>query len=141
MKVKKMTKKSYTTPPPVIPNFKLPISIKNKWVESLRNGTFTQGTGALFDYLEDDYCCLGVLCRIFLPEEFESHNMLGYGNLTSFLEDNIEGKKELDKNLTSFMYNLENMKNFELLEEILVNLNDIEEYSFDQIADYIEKNY
>jgi hypothetical protein len=65
----------------------------NIWINALKGGEYNQVKNAL--KTDNGYCCLGVLCRISLPEEFESSNMLGYGNLTSFLGDNIEGKKEL----------------------------------------------
>lgn len=38
-----------------------PVSAK-KWANALRSGKYSQGSGCLCD--EDDYCCLGVLCKL-----------------------------------------------------------------------------
>jgi hypothetical protein len=36
--------------------------IKQKWIEALRSGQFTQARGALVE--DGSYCCLGVLCAV-----------------------------------------------------------------------------
>lgn len=41
--------------------------IKKLWVDALRSGEFTQGTGFLkttSDCNNEKYCCLGVLCKL-----------------------------------------------------------------------------
>ena len=40
--------------------------VKNKWVEALRSGKYKQGRGKLNS--ENGYCCLGVLCEVFIAE-------------------------------------------------------------------------
>ena len=40
--------------------------VKNKWVEALRSGKYKQGRGQLNS--ENRYCCLGVLCEVFIAE-------------------------------------------------------------------------
>lgn len=40
--------------------------IKSKWIEKLRSGKYTQGTGALNE--NGSYCCLGVLCEVYMEE-------------------------------------------------------------------------
>jgi hypothetical protein len=47
----------------------------NKWIEALDSGKYKQGIGALQD--ENKYCCLGVACRILIPNE---KLMFKYGN-------------------------------------------------------------
>lgn len=40
-------------------------TIKKQWIEALRSGNYTQGTGALHKRSSDGldtFCCLGVLC-------------------------------------------------------------------------------
>jgi hypothetical protein len=46
-----------------------------KWVEALRSGKYSQGTGALNN--GNKYCCLGVLCEISGIDEFEDGGYLG----------------------------------------------------------------
>ena len=38
--------------------------LKAKWVAALRSGEFKQGTTLLHSTVYDTYCCLGVLCEI-----------------------------------------------------------------------------
>ena len=40
--------------------------IKQKWIDSLRSGKYTQGQSKL--YSSDGFCCLGVLCDIYAKE-------------------------------------------------------------------------
>lgn len=37
--------------------------LKKKWVEALRSGRYKQGTEMLRS-LDDEFCCLGVLCEV-----------------------------------------------------------------------------
>lgn len=49
--------------------------IKTKWIETLLSGKYKQGTGALRKADEgrgDTFCCLGVLCDIMDPENWEA---------------------------------------------------------------------
>ncbi len=48
--------------------------IKKKWVEALRSGDYVQASGQLKN--EDAFCCLGVLCDLWIKEEDGSW---GYG--------------------------------------------------------------
>ncbi len=45
--------------------------IKQRWVEALRSGQYTQGT----EYLrrDNDYCCLGVLCDLKAPDGWHAY--------------------------------------------------------------------
>jgi hypothetical protein len=40
--------------------------IKQKWVDALRSGEYQQTKGRLHD--EDGFCCLGVLCDLYIKE-------------------------------------------------------------------------
>lgn len=46
--------------------------VKEKWVEALRSGKYVQGVGVLRK--QDTYCCLGVLCDLYLKEHPEPWN-------------------------------------------------------------------
>ena len=44
--------------------------VKKKWVEALRSGKYKQGKGRL--KLGEQYCCLGVLCDLYIKREQSS---------------------------------------------------------------------
>lgn len=43
--------------------------LKNKWLDALRSGRYAQGQGKL--RAADKFCCLGVLCDLLHPTEWE----------------------------------------------------------------------
>ncbi len=53
---------------------KLPVEFKTKWLDALRSGKFKQGQGLLYDNKTDEYCCLGVACKIALPDNDPPEN-------------------------------------------------------------------
>jgi hypothetical protein len=55
--------------------------IKAKWVVALRSGEYEQGTGQL--RMDDQYCCLGVLCDLHSKED----NTAGWKPSSSFADD------------------------------------------------------
>ena len=72
--------------------------VKAKWVEALRSGRFTQGTGKLA-LVEDGitkHCCLGVLCEV-----------LGVPKTSYETKARSEGGKMTDKDITAFSYGAE----------------------------------
>lgn len=105
--------------------------LKAKWIAALRSGEYKQGKSALVDS-ENNYCCLGVLCAV----------------------------AELTKNGCSFTYNETRFTSYApewLFDEriprepgngvepgraqgFLILMNDTKDYSFWQIADWIEEN-
>ena len=100
------------------------------WVEALRSGKYKQTTTTLED--EDGLCCLGVACRtaqnngIHVKEQFNNH-LVG----ASF-QDQPETLKWL--NLAT-----NNGSSSILINPSLTALNDKENFTFLEIADYIEK--
>lgn len=94
--------------------------IKEKWLEALRSGEYKQGREHLRDE-SNQFCCLGVLCDIVDPK--------GWTDAFSFRgssgEPRTEDCEELE--ITEFVTDL-------------VNMNDADEESFAQIADWIEVN-
>lgn len=49
--------------------------IKKKWLEALRSGKYKQGAGYL-RRRDESYCCLGVLCDIVEPENWEENHLM-----------------------------------------------------------------
>lgn len=100
--------------------------IKDKWVAALRSGNYKQGTGELRKVKDDGctyHCCLGVLAEVAglkirgLGIETENGN-----NDYQPLQDLID--EDSDKRIST---------------ERFYKLNDMEKWSFDKIADTIEK--
>jgi hypothetical protein len=42
--------------------------IKEQWVKALRSGEYSQGAGRLYDPEENSFCCLGVLCDLYIKD-------------------------------------------------------------------------
>ena len=105
--------------------------IKSKWVAALRSGKYKQGQGKL--RVNDRYCCLGVLCDIVNPEGWEqipdpdnkvyANRYRGSCN-AHYIPHDLEKDAGLGNSINVLR---------------LAPLND-SGYSFDQIADYIEKH-
>ena len=55
--------------------------VKDKWVAALKSGKYKQARGYL--KTENGYCCLGVLCELFIAESNEL-NVGGYDHITTY---------------------------------------------------------
>lgn len=122
--------------------------IKEAWVNALRSGAYVQGIGKL-KVVEDDsenqnvdeprYCCIGVLLDTHADEVKGVWKDWGTFEFVSDDDEYDEIDAEMDSNLLGF---------FELhkdIQDTLVKMNDgvdgmVKRHSFDEIADYIEKN-
>lgn len=112
---------------------KLPPEFKAKWVQALRSGKYKQCRETLFDGV--GYCCLGVACKI-------------TGNRPKGLtiEKGTNGIPDLITGQGNSHYSAD----YNPIVERLASLNDGtkhsifnpkgKQYSFSQIADYIEAN-
>ena len=105
--------------------------IADKWVAALRSGKYKQGRGKLRH--EDNFCCLGVLCEI---------SGLHYDDNQIWLPIEIAdwaGMKFRNGILNTESYYGYNSINSD--ESCLTNINDSGKYTFNDIADIIEKNW
>lgn len=106
--------------------------IKAKWVEALRSGEYKQGKG----YLKTDigFCCLGVLCDLHSKEtNLQSNWDVRHTTLINhYLYGNNFGSLPPRVVIWSGF-------NSQLVEDVLAKMNDHDNYTFKQIADYIEK--
>jgi hypothetical protein len=114
--------------------------IKQKWVEALRSGEYTQGKFRLYN--GRSYCCLGVLCNLYMNEKNET-----WYYLTSETSDNYycDGESELLPVAVMDWAEL-NSGNGDPLVNVdvahsLAELNDTLKYTFAQIADVIEAQF
>lgn len=112
---------------------KLPADIKQKWVDALRSGEYKQGQGYL--KTEDGgYCCLGVL------------QMCTQGYVEMHEEDNTPRALPTRSYWSKIRTDLDYYSAGEGLEAELTHMNDGggtwtgDPQSFEQIADFIEKN-
>ncbi len=103
-------------------NQKLPKKFKENWVNALTSGEYQQTTHTLCD--EYGFCAIGVACRAAgVPEE----QLMGKTNVNSDMVENY--------NLPLDIQDPEN----ELLDTI-IELNDNENLTFNQIASFIDEN-
>lgn len=93
--------------------FKLPKQVKQKWVKALRSGDYKQAQFKLYDRATRSHCCLGVAraCKLVKPnKKLAKDGEVDY----SFLPEKVQNT--------------------------LINFNDSRKYSFDRIANWIEKH-
>lgn len=108
-----------------------------KWCAALRSGKYQQGKGQL--QTKDGYCCLGVACDVFIPEN-KRDEIFGL----------ITGDTPEDQDLApAWLKKIEENFN-DLAEEWISEMNDIGVYldgvrlapfTFDEIADVLEAVY
>ncbi len=105
---------------------------KKLWIDALRSDKYKQGKGDL--RIGDSFCCLGVLCDIYRKKQKKKG--VGWVNLSQFRTDlsGITSKSTLPDSLAEKL-------GIELsTESILMGMNDEDDKSFKEIADYIEGN-
>lgn len=96
-----------------------------KWIKALRSGRYKQGQETLYNKVDKTYCCLGVYARV--------NKMKGHRNMGRFVdEDEPEGPVHIYGSFRSL-----SSKEFPDIYE-LIDLNDVEGKTFEEIADYIE---
>jgi hypothetical protein len=66
--------------------------IAEKWVAALRSGEYKQGKGVLHNQDSNTYCCLGVLCDLFVKEKnirdaYCQQRMLSDSSLVTVFDD------------------------------------------------------
>lgn len=110
------------------------MSINKKWIEALRSGKYKQTTNCLKD--GNGYCCLGVGLDIIKDDLHGVKWKPGYcGPILEYLDENgdtviLEGALDRKTHeLLGIDYNVEGD---------LVEMNDIERKSFNEIADYLD---
>lgn len=106
------------------------MSIKQKWIDALRSGNYSQSKHYLrrkdISGRSEGYCCLGVLCDIVDPEGWDVGTEFGFRH-----QGETDGPSESVKESVGLTDEQENA---------LIGMNDREGLSFNEIADWIEAN-
>lgn len=89
---------------------------KDNWLWALRSGDYKQSKSQL--RADGGYCCLGLLCEV---------NNIPYNNVSPMVEEYA------NYGLFDAFFTVEEVIN-------LYRMNDLQDKSFSEIADYIEKN-
>lgn len=116
-------------------------NIKKEWLKELRSGKVRQGRGYLCrtENKNNYYCCLGVLCEIVHDDNWllDREYTNAKGKTVKFWGFENEGDIETGALPVGLATKLE-LSDDQIAK--LIELNDEEEASFSEIADYIEKN-
>lgn len=109
--------------------------MKTEWIERLRSGNYKQGRSML--NAEDQFCCLGVLCEIALDyglvtkEEIVSLSRYKYISTRNSTDTEESTLPRVVAGIANITREAEND---------LIDLNDVEQKNFNEIADWIEVN-
>jgi hypothetical protein len=106
--------------------------IKERWVEALQSGNFTQGRGLLRS-TDDRYCCLGVLCEVY--RRYNHNNVDWTLRKSSTYYDFMVGEEISSVALPKTIMAWAELN--ERQEGVLMNLND-RDVPFDAIANVID---
>jgi len=109
--------------------------IADQWLAALRSGQYTQGRGALRDCKDgqEAFCCLGVLCELAVLEGKAERFGNSYSDCKVFLPRSVaewSGMSQIDGSLPETM-----------AKPALFQLNDDKGWSFEQLAEHIEKHW
>ncbi len=102
---------------------KLDPTFKAKWIEALRSGNYKQGSAHLYHSHYNHYCCLGVACVVSGMKETD---LRGFGYVPHSFKD--------------VPPQLRGLTNVNTTPGRLSRMNDNENMSFPEIADWIEEN-
>lgn len=119
--------------------------IADKWVSELRSGNYEQGQQYLCrknDEGKESYCCLGVLCELYIKEGYELSKEINPNNLSSCYMYGGQASAVLPTIVQVWAGIQNDFGKFGDEEgNTLVELNDRYKKNFQEIADTIEANY
>lgn len=121
--------------------------LKTKWLEALRSGEYKQSREILKD--ENGFCCLGVLCDLTHPDAWVGYKGDGgiwkyHSEANTYTMEDDYGEPLKEKSVFEDAELADDLLyEFGLTEKeqrILINKNDTDKWTFNQIADWIEEN-
>jgi hypothetical protein len=110
--------------------------LKAKWVEALRSGKYGKGQGRLHDERDGTYCCLGVLCKVLgadFDDATDEEKFLEYDHVP-VLNGRVLSHRDDEELEEAFCVEIGLPD-----QGTLIAMNDDQEKSFAEIADYIER--
>jgi hypothetical protein len=107
--------------------------IAEKWIEALRSGNYTQGRFKLKS--DKGYCCLGVLCELYLKENSEKENWKYNAIVNSYT---IFNEYEYLPEVVQKWAEIKSDDGYLSQGVSLSSLNDRFDYNFEKIAQIIE---
>ena len=110
--------------------------IKEKWVKALRSGEYKQGKYVLRSQA-DEYCCLGVLCDLFVKE----HNLEWIPTDAKDPSERVQQYYALLGNGGILPFAVREWADFLYDHQAPVIRRNDTDISFAEIADYIEENF
>jgi hypothetical protein len=116
--------------------------IKEQWVNALRSGEYTQGTGRLATIRPDhiEYCCLGVLCELAVKNGLAVKSVQSNSFFRYYSPNNINDSNTATlPNCVLEWAELKDRQGWSTNEDSLTSLNDHGK-SFEEIAQVIEAN-
>lgn len=129
-----------------MPAIKLKPEVKEKWTAALRSGDYKQGIGQLkrTNYSgvksEPSFCCLGVLCEVLEVSKDADYD--GYifngATFTGEIEYHWAVENLFENSTLDIRYVKRDVLGF--MRECILN-NDSYHMSFEDIANWVEKNY
>lgn len=116
--------------------------IKALWIEALESGQYQQGRGMLRNE-KGEYCCLGVLCELAVQEgvidtsrEYASQN----GNSYTEYDGSWHTISDKVREWSGFGWNAEGGYAIPGDVNHVISMNDEEDASFDDIAEWLRRN-
>lgn len=104
------------------------------WLTALRSGEYEQATGLLCETDDDSMCCLGVLCDVIDPDRWSVIQSTVYDQAVAVAWD--EDSDYLPPTWATDLVGL----SFDAVGH-LSTLNDIDYWTFEQIADWLEQRW
>ncbi len=100
------------------------------WIQALRSNEYKQSFGCLQS--SNGYCCLGVACKVLTPED-QQQKRTNSNELYGVMPTDQEFAPEWLKTFNFYFK--------QKFDKSLATMNDSGEYSFNDIADLIEKEF
>jgi hypothetical protein len=114
--------------------------IKDRWTKALRSGDYEQGT----EFLNESgrYCCLGVLCDLYIRDKKKDWLDLGIDDEILPIEvARWSGLSSQNPNATSKDGTIDTLSNFNDGQSLNMKGNEMGILNFNEIADLIEAQF
>lgn len=118
-------------------------NVKTKWVAALRSGRYEQGQSVLHRPETNEYCCLGVLCELAFIEGIVEAKIDGVSMLSAGMPATLyDGEGEM---LPTSVCQWADLPSSPAIHDVapmprpLIDLNDVSQLNFGEIANLIEQ--